>query len=124
MQRDYIIELVKQYVTEQQAGAIVDRLIEEGVVNAHFGNQEISEVIETFKQKFGTTRTSRYDRFAAKRMVDKHGTETVIQAITALSMLQSRQYAPTVNNVSELERKWVGVVKFIKGEQSTAIAEL
>lgn len=122
MQRDYLIALVAKF--SDKAEAIVDALIEEGVVNAHFGNQEISEVIETFKQKFGTTRTSRYDRFAAKRLVDKHGAETVIQAITALSLLQSRDFAPSANNVVDIERKWPSIVKFLNGQRSTAIDEL
>lgn len=78
-------------------------------------NKAVQDVIDAFKDNFGTTATSRYDRYAAKRLSDKYGVDDVIKIIQALAMSKGEQYCPVVNNVAELERKMVSVGKFIAG---------
>lgn len=120
MRRDYIVGLVASLLKEGKgAEEIVDKLIDEGIFNEHYGNQEVSGVIETFKQTFGTTATSKYDRFAASRMVKKHGTESVVAVVKALGLLKDREYAPVVNNVSQMERKWASIVSFLNNQRSS-----
>lgn len=83
---------------------------------AEYGQPEINEVIATFKEVFGTTKATRYDRFAAKRLITKHGVANVKLVITALAAKGSAKYSPTVNSVSQLEDKWVSIVKYLHAD--------
>jgi hypothetical protein len=82
--------------------------------NKTYGNKDVNEIVEAFKQSFGTTATSRYDRFAASRLSKTHGTEEIVRVIQVLARYGNNRYAPTVNSISELEKKLVSVGNFIK----------
>lgn len=126
MKRDYILEIMAPFLPKKELReALLDKLIEEGVVNAFFGNQEVGEVLEAFKSQFNTTAISKYDRFAAKRLADRHGVGNIIKVITSMATLSDRQFAPSVNSVSELERKWVSCLSFLKKQvDSSEVVEL
>lgn len=81
-----------------------------------YGNPDIFAIIEAFKKDFGTTSASQYDRYAAKRLSEKHGTENVVAIINALAKFGGEQYAPAINSVLELEKKWVSVGKFLQNK--------
>lgn len=89
-----------------------------------YGNPDINTIVEAFKQAFGTTSASRFDRFAAKRLADKHGAENIVTVINALSSRAGAKFAPSVNSVSELEKKWVSVGKFLNNESNDVMIEL
>jgi hypothetical protein len=88
-------------------------LLKDGV---SFGNADINTVIDSFKEHFGVTKATRYDRFAAKRLIQRHGAEAICDTIRKLSQGQTDKFAPTVNSVSELENKWVSVNRFVNKE--------
>lgn len=82
-------------------------------------NQDVQEVIDTFKEAFGTTASDSYDRFAAKRLIDKHTTKTIVTIIKAMSHYGGDKYAPNVNSVRDLEKKFVTVMNFLKRQNSS-----
>lgn len=77
-------------------------------------DKNIQSIIDTFSEAFGTTKASQYDRFAAKRLHVKHGAENIVKLINALAHGADDQYCPSVNSVSELEKKLVTVIQFVK----------
>ena len=110
---------LKDKLTAEQ---IVEKLVQEGVILQGndpkdlvigYGNQSVDNVLRKFKDTFGNTKSTKWDRYAAKRMVDKHTEQAVITAIDILGR-STDQYAPVVNSVSQLENKWVSVVAFIR----------
>lgn len=115
MKREYILELIAKVTNNRpMAEEIVERLTEEGLLNLYYGDQGIGKVLDTFSECFGTTRTSKYDRFAANRLVKKHGLDATVQIIEILAKLMDKPFAPTVNDVSQLEKKFPQVIKFIR----------
>ena len=52
------------------------------------------------------------NRYAAKRLLDKYGTDKVIKLIEFASEIQGKQYAPTINNILDLEQKIVSLMNF------------
>jgi len=76
-------------------------------------NPDIQTVIETFSDSFGTTMSNKYDRFAAKRLIDKYTVEGIVKVIKALRTFSDDQYCPTVNNIRDVEKKWPAVIKYV-----------
>lgn len=115
MKRDYILELIEQICGNKViAEAIVDRLEEEDLLKTHYGDDDVSKIVDTFKDTFGVTKTTKYDRFAAKRLAAKHGTEPICQIILLLKARADHQYAPVINSVAQIETKWVSILKFLR----------
>lgn len=83
-----------------------------------YGNPDVNTIVDTFKERFGTTKTSKNDRFAAKRLAAKHGADNVARVIIALGDSVGDTYAPSVNSVQQLEEKWVSVGKFLNNKSS------
>lgn len=86
-----------------------------------YGNPEVAKIIDTFKQCFGTTTASKYDRWAAHRLAKKYGGDEIVKVIQVLSTHMTDKYCPTVNSVSQLDKKWVNVAAYfnrIKGEEA------
>lgn len=79
-----------------------------------FGNPDINLVVNTFMKEFDTTKTSKYDRFAAKRLSDKHGAAQIAQIIKLLRQASEDKYAPSVNNISEFEIKWPKISNYFR----------
>lgn len=113
---NYALQIIEQCgVDKPTAEMIVERLGEEGMLHTGYGNLNVDQVCDAFKDSFGTTKTSKYDRFAANRLATKYGAESVVTIIKLLSQNQADRFAPTVNNVTEVEAKWVSVMKFLRG---------
>lgn len=93
----------------------------DGKVNKSDPN--INEIIETFQKYFGTTSASRYDRYAAKRLYLKHDTGKVVRLIQGLAAKSGEQYSPTVNNVSDIEKKLPQIVKFLQSQSTNTVIE-
>jgi hypothetical protein len=122
--RTWVASLISQIVkgTEseraQTAEMIVDRLMEEGILHLGYGNADIDKVVEAFKEFFGTTKVTQQDRFAARRLVEKYGSQSIVGIVRLLAQHASERYAPVVNSVSQLESKFPSVVNFLR-KQST-----
>ena len=115
MDREYVIELFKQHVDVETAEILVTLLEEDGLLTfkVNKSKPDINAIVLGFREAFGTTKTSKFDRFAANRLVKAYGPENVLNVIKALSGLQGQKFCPTVNSVSELETKWVSVGRFL-----------
>lgn len=98
----------------QTAEMVIERLQEEGVLVIGYGDKDIDQVASAFQEAFNTTKTSRYDRYAASRMVQQYGTPAVVGVIRLLASKQDERFSPTVNNLKQLEDKWPQVVKFLR----------
>lgn len=96
------------------AKMVVDLLMEEGLLNIGYGDSEIDNVVEQFKEIFGTTKATRSDRFAASRLVRKHGAKSVVGIAKLLAANSQEKFAPVVGSVSQLETKWPNVVNFLR----------
>ena len=116
MKRKYALESIKDLVADEAwRESIVDKLIKDGIIEENFGNQAVSGVVEAFKDSFGTTKASKWDRFSAKRLSDKYGSDSIVKVIKALASSQDK-YRPTVNSVQQLEDKWVQVGTFLRSK--------
>lgn len=127
MKRKYALESLKDLIVDMaRREAVVDKLIKDGIIEENFGNQAVSAVVEAFKDSFGTTKASKYDRFSAKRLSDKYGSENIVMIIKALAGTNDK-YKPIVNSVQQLEEKWVAVGNFIKSKsvkENTEVIDL
>ena len=115
MKKEYVIELITNIVKDKPtAEMIVDRLMEEDLLNLGYGNSDIDAVVIQFSETFGTTKTSKYDRFAAKRLTEKYGRDSIVGIIQLLGKRKSEKYCPVVGNISQLEEKIVSVMNFLR----------
>ena len=122
--KKYALEIVEQIVKDKPTAAMVlERLQDEGFLHFGHGNADIDQVVGGFQEAFGNTKTTRFDRFAANRLVAKYGSQSVVGVIKLLSGLQAEKYAPSVANVAQLEDKWVSVINFVrkKGQESEVV---
>lgn len=113
------IRLVSTYVKGDTptAEAIIERLQDEGLLHLGHGKAEVDQIVGTFKELFGSTRTSQMDRAAANRLATAHTTQAVIGVMKLMKQAQHQQYAPTIGSVKQLEDKWVNVISFIRRQQ-------
>lgn len=81
-------------------------------------------IVDAFSEAFGTTKTSRLDRFAAKRLHVKYGCRDVVQAIKALANSADDQYVPVVNSVVQFENKLPQIIRFLKNKSGGSMVEL
>lgn len=113
--RKWVFDLIKGIVKDEPtANMVLDVLVEEGVLNLDYGDDNIGRVVTSFTETFGTTKTSKYDRFAAKRLSDRYGVQAVTGVITLLGRKRDEPYAPVVGNIKQLEDKWVSVLNFLR----------
>lgn len=107
-----VLKLVQPF--SNKAEQIVEALEKAGALNLSYGNEGIAQVIDAFKQHYGVTKTSKYDRWAANRLVKKHGVETVVAVIQVMAAAQQQPYCPVINSISQLEDKWLSISNFIQ----------
>ncbi|HET7630453.1 MAG TPA: hypothetical protein VFK03_03700 [Candidatus Saccharimonadales bacterium] len=118
MRTEYVLSLITPIIGNPQiAEDVVEVLARENLLNLHYGEQAVGAVVEAFKEAFGTTKVSKYDRFAAHRLAEKHGQEAVVTIIRLLAQKSSEKFCPTVNSISQLEEKWVSALRFLRGGQ-------
>lgn len=113
--RKYAIEIIASVgaVSPAIAGDILDRLQQEGMIHLGYGDKDIDAITEKFKEVFGTTRTAKHDRWAANRLAQRYSPQAVVGIIGLLGSTPGK-YAPVVNNISELEQKWVSVLNYLR----------
>ena len=120
--RIWVVELIAQIVGDTPtAEMVVERLTEEGVLHLGYGDADIDIVVDTFKEVFGTTRVSKQDRYAARRLATKYGSQAVVGIMRLLHQASDNQYAPVVGSVAQLEEKWVSVLNFVRKQKSSII---
>lgn len=101
-------------VSKGIAEGVVDRLMEEGVLHLGYGDADIDIVVQSFTDAFGATKVSRADRWAAGRLVKAHSAQGVVGIVRLLAQHSGEQYVPVVNNVAELENKFLSVLHFLR----------
>lgn len=121
--RTWVVEMLSQIVKGNQservqtAEMIVDRLMEEGLLNLGYGDKDVEAIVGAFTDTFGTTKTSRNDRFAAHRLSQKYGAQAVVGIVRLLAENSTEKFAPVVNSVSQLEDKMPSVLNFLRNNQ-------
>jgi hypothetical protein len=111
----WVVELITQIIGDKiKAEIVVDRLMEEGLLVLGYGDADIDKVVEAFKMTFGTTKVTKYDRFAANRLVKNYGSQSVCGIIGLLAKRSTEAYAPVVGSIAQLETKWVSVLHFLR----------
>lgn len=116
--RTHIIDAITGVVGDKlTAEMVVERLEEEGVLHLGYGDADVDIVVKKFTDTFGTTKTSRQDRFAAHRLTQKHGSRAVVGIIDLLATFNTERYAPVVGNITQLEEKWVSVINFLRKQK-------
>lgn len=95
-----------------------------GITSQDKRNPAVQAIVEAFTENFGTTKATQYDRWAAKRLATKHSEEVIVKVIKALALYTGDKYAPAVNNVRQLEEKWVSVGKFLNNKAGSQVVEL
>ncbi len=115
MKKEYVTELIANIVKDKPtAEMIVERLMEEDLLNLGYGNSDIDAVVLKFSETFGTTKTTKYDRFAAKRLTEKYGRDSIVGIIQLLGERKDEKFSPVVGNISQLEQKIVSVMNFLR----------
>lgn len=123
--RSYIIDVVETIVGDRlKAETVIERLTDEGVLVLGYGDADVDLICESFKEYFGTTKTSRQDRFSAHRLGSKYGAQSVRGIMKLLSENSNQKFAPVVNNVAELESKFVSILKFVRNIKSDETIEV
>lgn len=116
MRKEYILDLITKIVRDKPtAEMVVEVLQAEGLLVLGYGNSEIDNVVQKFVDTFGTTKTTKYDRFAADRLVKKYGDKAICGIIEMLGKSATERFAPRVNNISDLESKMPSILVFLRG---------
>lgn len=122
--RDWVLDLLAKVVKDKAtANMVLDVLIDEGVLNLDYGDDNIGLIVTAFTETFGTTTTTKYDRFAANRLANRYGVKAVTGVIGLLGKQRDLPYAPAPRSISDLEKKWVSVMNFLRksNQQSEVI---
>ena len=113
--KTWVVNLIEQVVRDRPtAEMVVERLMEEGVLHLGYGDADVDNVVEQFKETFGTTKVTNTDRFAANRLVSKYGVQSVVGIVKLLAQHSTERYAPVVGSIAQLETKWVSVLHFLR----------
>lgn len=75
-------------------------------------NPDVQAIVDAFSESFGNTKTSQYDRFAAKRLADKYGADAIVKVISSLARAADK-FAPSVNSVSDLDKKFPQIGRYL-----------
>ena len=111
---DDLLNLIKRYVADRKtATALAEALIDSGMVVYRPHDSEVDQVTTAFTKSFGTTSTSRYDRYAATRLIKRYPPKELIKIIEILAQHRGDAYCPVIGNVHQLEQKWVSVQRFL-----------
>lgn len=115
MKKEYVTELIANIIKDKPtAEMVVERLMEEDLLNLGYGNSDIDAVVIQFSETFGNTKTSKFDRFAAKRLTEKYGRDSIVGIIQMLGKRRDEKFAPMVGSIVQLEQKIVSVMNFLR----------
>lgn len=114
--KNYVIGFITEIIggDKIRAEMVVQRLQDEGLLHLGYGDAEVDRVVERFGDAFGTTKISKQDRWAAHRLVNKYGGQSVVGIIDLLAAKQTEKYAPVANSVVQLEEKWPSILNFLR----------
>lgn len=112
---DWVVQLVANVVGDQAtAKMVVEVLMEEGLLSVGYGDADVDRVVQKFTDTFGTTKVSKYDRYAARRLAQKYGSQAIVGIIQLLGENREEKYAPVIGNIVQLEDKLVSVLNFLR----------
>jgi predicted transcriptional regulator len=77
-------------------------------------NQDVQTVVDAFQRTYNPVSVSKYDRFAASRLVKKYKAQELATLIEILGKLRDDKYAPKINNIVQLEQKWISIEDYFK----------
>lgn len=84
-----------------------------------YGNKDINIIVENFMRLFGQTKTTKYDRFAANRLIKKYqDPNRIVNILAALAHYQGEEYAPSANSISEFEKKLPSILSFLRKQSN------
>ncbi len=110
-----MIELLTPIVgSAELAETVVQTLSDENLLHIGFGDADVDMIIQKFVDTFGTTKTTKQDRWAASRLAGKYGSQAVCGIIGLLGTLQTQKYAPVVNSVVQFEEKIPSILNFLR----------
>jgi len=113
--KKYVLEFVTKVVGDKiKAEMIVERLSDEGLLHLGYGDADVDMIVEKFATTFGTTKTSKYDRFSAGRLANKYGSQAICGIIELLAKSQTEKFAPVTNSVVQLEEKLPSILNFLR----------
>lgn len=120
MRKEYILDLITKVVRDKPtAEMVVEVLQAEGLLVLGYGSSEIDNVVQKFVDTLGTTKTTKYDRFAASRLVKKYGEQAICGIIDLYGKSATEKFAPRVNNLTELEAKMPSILLFLRNVKGT-----
>lgn len=122
--KDEVVTIVAQAISDGgDASKIVDALVSSGALKlrAKRSNAEIDAVVEVFKKAFGTTKSTGYDRYAANRLIKKHGVQRIVDLIQLLRDNMDNKYCPMPSSLAQMEDKWISIVRFEKSVEEDNI---
>lgn len=115
MKNEYILDLITPIIGSRSiAEDVLNVLLAEDLLKNTYGDADVTKIVETFKMTFGTTKATKFDRFAASRLAKKHGTDAVVQVLRMIAARSDEKYCPTIGSVSQLEEKWVSAIRFLR----------
>lgn len=121
------LEVVLSVVGDRpMAESVLERLQEEGFLHLGYGDRDIDIIVSTFAELFGVTRTTKQDRYAARRLAasDAYGGADGVTGLMKLyKSVSLDKYAPSASSVDEFERKLPAIVTYMrkKGQQGEVV---
>ncbi|MFD4554442.1 hypothetical protein ACFWP5_08940 [Streptomyces sp. NPDC058469] len=98
---------------------IADTPVEAPAEVVTYGNADINEVIAYFETAFNLTMPrAKQQRWAAKRMLTKHGMADLKQVIDAARAVRGIQYAPVILSLEDLAEKWNKLAEFYRKQRN------
>lgn len=102
-------------LSESQATTVIQALVAHDMVReVYIPSSAVETLCSSFKTLYGLTKISRYDRFAAHRLIKRYGLIPMTNLITALHDHQADTYCPVVNGLVDVERKLPAIRHFIE----------
>jgi hypothetical protein len=120
--RQYIVDVISNLVgNSANAEMVIERLEQEGVIHLGYGDAEVDQIVDKFTSTFGSTKTTKYDRFAAHRLAAKYGSQAICGLIGLLGEHSVDKYAPVVNNLVQWEEKMPSILNFLRSTDGEEI---
>lgn len=96
----------------------VDTLTTGKAITPKLGDPKINKILASFEGAVGIKLNRvKQQRYAAKRLLDRYGEETVHQAIKAAALVRQEEYAPMILNLEDLWNKWDKLATFYQRKQ-------
>jgi len=118
----------KQFVKEPNKSELINGLlrlhyskstpVSKDTKQIEYGNHDVNLIVDTFKKAFGTTKTTKYDRYAASRLAKEYGAKYTANSIKSYAERSKDKFAPSVNSVSEFETKLPAIRSFMERKRS------